>query len=415
MIRLVHGQGRHPDDGVHRRAYVVAHAGEKVLLGHVGLLRLLPRPLRVLPGPVHLRVHALELGHLASEQPQVLHEQAEEHGDDGKRGGVDNGQPVTAHPRDGVVQRVKGEDRHQVPIAVGEAGAVQVAARRAAAQNNGILLVRVHGRRQLLYVGSGLLVLALKDAVEPVKVICVGVLLVSDNVAAVLSYDKRVAQGVVRIEEEDLPHVLGGEPHDHGKAAAAVGHGILAGDAEQNHAVPAAVGSGGRPALPAPQALQKRLGVLELHGIAIHHFNAAVGRIQGGAQKVPRPCAVFDLLPGAIAGISVARRDMRDGFRHRQAELNDRFKMQRYLLVHSGHISGTDIFDRVFAHIVNGYSKKGKHKNSKTNNHRYADFKSTRQSLAFHIFPSPQFSACKLSGCPTSVYRLCQPLSRLIT
>ena len=104
---------------------------------------------------------------------------------------------MTAHPRNRVIQPIKGEDRHQVPVAVGKAGAVQVAARLALIENNGILLICAHGRRQLLDIGSGLLVLTFKNTVKPVEVIFVSVVLVPDNVAAVLSYDKRIAQRVV--------------------------------------------------------------------------------------------------------------------------------------------------------------------------------------------------------------------------
>ena len=128
VIRVIYSQGCHPDDGVHWGSYVMTHAGEKILLGLIGLLRLFSGPFRVPPGRIHLRVHALQLRHLVPEQLQILEEHVNEHGDDCERSGVNNGKPAAAHPRDRVVQPVKGEDRHQIPITVGEIGAVQVAA-----------------------------------------------------------------------------------------------------------------------------------------------------------------------------------------------------------------------------------------------------------------------------------------------
>ena len=167
----------------------------------------------------------------------------------------------------------------------------------------------------------------IKNAVKPVKIIFVDIILVSDNVAAVLSYDKGITQRTVRIKEEDLAHILGGKAHDHGETGVPAGHGIFAGDAEQNHAVPLAVNGGRHLALPAPQALQKQLRVVELHRVAENHLDLAIGRIEGGAQKMPRPRAVFNLLSRAVIGIPVSRRDMRDGFRHGQAQFNDRLKV----------------------------------------------------------------------------------------
>ena len=72
-----------------------------------------------------------------------------------------------------------------------------MAAGPAVLQNGGIVLIRAHGLRQLVNVGRGLLVLALKNAGEPVKIGLVGVFFVSDNVAAVLPYDEGITQGIV--------------------------------------------------------------------------------------------------------------------------------------------------------------------------------------------------------------------------
>ena len=106
----------------------MTHAGEKILLGLIGLLRLFSRPFRVPPGCIHFCIHTFQLGHLASEQSQILKEYVYKHGDYGERSGINNGKPAAAHPRDCVIQPVKGKDRHQIPITVGEVGTVQVAA-----------------------------------------------------------------------------------------------------------------------------------------------------------------------------------------------------------------------------------------------------------------------------------------------
>ena len=79
--------------------------------------------------------------------------------------------------------------------------------------------------------------------------------LVPDNVAAILSNNKRIHQGIVRIKEKNLAHILGRKPYNNGKAVASVRHGIFTGNAKQNHAIPVAVGSGGRLALSVPQAI----------------------------------------------------------------------------------------------------------------------------------------------------------------
>ena len=235
-------------------------------------------------------------------------------------------------------------------------------ARFAAFQYDGIVLARVHGRRQLAYIGSRLLILTVKDAVESVKISFMDVSVVSNNIAAVLPYDKGIHQRLVGIQEKDLAHVFGRKSDNHGKAGASVGHGIFAGNAEQNDAVPAAAGGGGRFALSAPQAVQKRLRVVQFHRIAVDHLKISVGRIQGGAQKMPCLRTVLDLLPGAVIG-TIPRRNVGDGFRHCQPEFDNRFKVQRYLLIHSGHVSGADFLNRAFAYIIYGYSQKGKHEN----------------------------------------------------
>ena len=128
IIRVIYGQGRHPNDGVHRGAYIVAHAGKEVLFGLIGLLRLFPRSFRIPPGRIHFHVHTFQFRHLVPEQSQILKKYVKKHGDYHERSGVNNGKPAAAHPRNRVIQPVKGKDRHQIPIAVGESGTVQVAA-----------------------------------------------------------------------------------------------------------------------------------------------------------------------------------------------------------------------------------------------------------------------------------------------
>ena len=72
---IVRGKGGHADDSVHWGANIVAHTGEKFLFGSIGLFRF-PS------GRVHLNVHALQLGHLASEQSEIPEEYIEQHGND---------------------------------------------------------------------------------------------------------------------------------------------------------------------------------------------------------------------------------------------------------------------------------------------------------------------------------------------
>ena len=68
IVRIVHGQGRHSDNGVHGGSYVVAHAGEEVLFCRVGQLRLFSHPFGVFPGRIHFRIHALQFRHLQLEK-----------------------------------------------------------------------------------------------------------------------------------------------------------------------------------------------------------------------------------------------------------------------------------------------------------------------------------------------------------
>ena len=341
----------------------MAHTGQEVLFCHIGLFRFFPRR-------VHLRVHPLQLGYLVSEQLQVPQEYVEEHGDHREGGGVDDGEPALSHAGDGIIQPLKGKNRHQIPLAVREICAVNMVARSAGLHNGGVIFTGIHGGFHLFRTELRLHILPFKDADEPVKIVLLGAALVSDNVAAVCSDHKGVAQRLVRVQKQHLAHILGGESHQDRKAAAAAGHGIFAGNAEQDHAVSAAGGGGGRFALPVSQALQKGLRVVERHRVAENHLDPAVGRIQSGAQKMPRRRAVFDLLPRSVTGRLIPHRNAGDGLRHGQAELDDRLEVQRHLLVHPRHIGGADRLDRIFAHIVNGDPKEGKHENRETNNHR---------------------------------------------
>ena len=342
----------------------MAHAGEKILLCRVGVLRLLPRPFSVLPRQNHFCVHALQFRYLQLEKFQVLKEYVEKHGNHCKGGAVNEGKPAAAHAGNRAIQPLKGEHRHQIPFAVRQIGAVQVVARLPIFQNHGIVFACIHGRHELLNIGSRLPILALKNAGEPVKIIIVDIPLVPDDIAAILSYNKRIHQRTVLIQKEDLAHIFGRKPHHHGKAVASIGHGIFTGNAKHNHTVPAAVHCGRRFALPVPQALQKGLRVVQLHRIAVNHLNFTVGRIQGGAQKLSCPRTILNLLLGAVTRSSVPCRDARDGLRHCQAKLNNRLKVEGHLLIHSGHISGAYLLNRAFTHIVNGYSEEGKHESS---------------------------------------------------
>ena len=374
VVRIVQGQGGHAHDGVHGRADIVAHAGQKLLLCPVGLLRLPPGLLGGSPGGVHLPVHPLQLGHLPPEQLQIPEEQVEQHGDHRAGGGVNQGEPAAPHARDGVVQPLEGEHRHQIPVAVGQVGAVDVPAGPAVSHHRGIVLPGVHGGLQLLHAVVPVQVLPVKEVSQPVEIVLVGVALVPHHIAAVLPDHKGIAQRLVGVQKQHLAHVLGGQAHHNRQAVPAAGHGIRTGDGEQNHAVPAAVHGGGRLALPLLQALQKGLRVVELHGIAEDHLKPALRRVQGGAQEMPGPRAVLDLLPGAVGGGPISRRDVGDGLRHGQPELNDRLKVQGHLLVHPGHVGGADLLNRGFAHAVNGRAQQGKHENRQTNHYHYADF-----------------------------------------
>ena len=97
IVRIVQCQGGHPDDGVHGRADIVAHAGQEFLFRRVGLFRLLPRLLRGFSRRVHLRVDARQLRHLVPEQLQVPEEYVEEHRNHRKGGGVDDNEPPASH------------------------------------------------------------------------------------------------------------------------------------------------------------------------------------------------------------------------------------------------------------------------------------------------------------------------------
>ncbi len=100
---------------------------------------------------------------------------------------------------------------------------------------------------------------------------------------------------------------------------------------------------------------------------------------------MPCLCAVLDVFLCAIGGIFGIRCNVRNRFRHCQAQLDDRFKVQRHLLVHPVHIGDAYILNRAFTHSVNGDSKKGKHEGRETNGYRDTDFQRTWQSLVLHI------------------------------
>ena len=218
------------------------------------------------------------------------------------------------------------------------------------------------------------------------------IVLIPRHVAAVLPYDKGVGQRAVGIQKQDLAHILGGQAHYNGQAVFPVRHGIFAGHAKEDDVLPAAVH--GRFALPASQTLQKGLRVVERHRIAIDHLNFAVGGVQGGAHEMPGLGAVLNLRQRAAAGISfAARRDMGDGLRHGQAEVDDCFKMQGNLLAHTIHVGCAYCFNGVFAHLFDRNPQKGKHKNIQADNQGYAAFQGAWKSHFVHLH-SRVFGSC---------------------
>ena len=48
VVNVGGGDGRHANNGVHWRAYIVAHAGEKITFGFVGVLSFTLRPHKLL-------------------------------------------------------------------------------------------------------------------------------------------------------------------------------------------------------------------------------------------------------------------------------------------------------------------------------------------------------------------------------
>ena len=117
LVPVVHvggGDGSHTHDGVHGGADVVAHVGEELALGLVGPFRL---PLR----PLHL-------GQLPAGHPEIEEEYHQGGGQQDAAAGQRGGRPVAAQVRHRPVQRAVGHDGHQVPLGVGEGGAVDMPA-----------------------------------------------------------------------------------------------------------------------------------------------------------------------------------------------------------------------------------------------------------------------------------------------
>ena len=94
---------------------------------------------------------------------------------------------MPAHTQDRVIQFVKRKYRHQIPFAVGKAGTIQMTARIAVLQYDGIIFTGLHSRRHLIDIRIRFLILAFKDVVNSVKIVFLRAAFAAHNVAAVFT------------------------------------------------------------------------------------------------------------------------------------------------------------------------------------------------------------------------------------
>ncbi len=101
---------------------------------------------------------------------------------------------MAAHIRNHMVQPVKRKNGHQIPVAIGQAGTIQMPARFADFQNNRIIFPLIHRLRHLPDIVIRFPIPAAYDTLQPVKIVLISIALISDNVTAVLAYYKRITQ-----------------------------------------------------------------------------------------------------------------------------------------------------------------------------------------------------------------------------
>ncbi len=72
IMRTIHGDGCHTNDGIHGSSYIMTHAGQKFLFGCIGLFCFFPCLFSRFARRIHFSIHMLQFGYLFFEYFQIL-------------------------------------------------------------------------------------------------------------------------------------------------------------------------------------------------------------------------------------------------------------------------------------------------------------------------------------------------------
>ena len=390
VFQVGDGNGRHAHDGIHGGADIVAHVGQKLALGPVGVLGLLLGGLRGLAGLLHLL-------QLLPGQPVVLVEHQQQGGED--NGAAENGQrtPLMAEAGNDGVHGAIRQEGDEVPLGIGQAGAVEVVAFPPHGKLVGVVHPPDHGGLQLLKV------LIRRNAVHivvehpnPLKIIVAVSVVAADDEGAVPPDDEGVCPLVVLLQREVAADVGHRQPRHQGGAVVLRGGRVGGGHSQQHNFFPPGIGADGHLLLVLAQGIQKRLRVGDGQLRPIEHLKAAVVAVKAQVGKIPGLGLGHELLLKPLVAVD----DVGGDGAHQRPQLahlypDDALKMNGGLLAHAGHVQRSHLVDGRGALVPHMDGKKGEHTHAQQ---RHPD-QAGKQKPGYPVFHPPASSRKAWMAC----------------
>ena len=377
VVNVGGGDGGHAHNGVHGGPDVVGHVGEEFTLGLVGLDGLLPG--------------LLQLHHLAPEQLEVLPEYQKQSRQHHGAAQEDQMQQGAAEFVDGLVQLSVGQHRYQIPLGVGELGALQMPPLAAEVEKGGVLFPGVHGGRQLPDVLLPAFPRLLEAGLDAVKVVIPEGVSAADDKGAVPADDVGVDHGILAVQGEGLSDVIGGEAGHQGGGGAPVRHAVAGGDTQKHVLLSGGDGSHGYLFIPAVHGGQEGLRVRQNGLLAVDHVELAGGGVERQGRKVPGLGVAGQLLPQVRAGGAFRRDAPHQGFHLGQAQLDGGGEVLGDLLPHAGHVGGAHGVDGLGAFLAHEEGQEGEDAHRQGEDQRQADSQEACGAVQQFFHPALSF------------------------
>ena len=173
--------------------------------------------------------------------------------------------PLVAEAVDDGINGPVGHEGNEIPLRVGQPGAVQMPPLPLDGGLPGVFLVLVHGLLefpQILLRGTPIHIFI--DVIDPVKIILPVGIGAADDIRAIPADDKGVHMLVILIQGQGIVDVRHRQPRHQGDAVFPICGPVLAGDPQEHHVVPRLVCADGHLLIPLHNGLHKGVRVGDL-------------------------------------------------------------------------------------------------------------------------------------------------------